>query len=59
MENDATDKNMLHPMAEKKSERNVFLFLTILLAPILAVAIVGTYGFVIWLYQLFAGPPTS
>ena len=59
MESNTSDTSMSLPAAEKKSERNVFLFLTIFLAPILAVAIVGTYGFVIWLYQLFAGPPTS
>ena len=46
-------------LREKKRERNVFLFLTILLAPILSVAIVGTYGLLIWIYQLFTGPPTS
>jgi periplasmic nitrate reductase NapE len=59
MESNTTDTSMSLPVVEKKSERNVFLFLTILLAPILAVAIVGSYGFIIWLYQLFAGPPTS
>jgi periplasmic nitrate reductase NapE len=37
----------------------VFLFLTVVLAPMLAVAIVGGYGFMVWMYQLFAGPPGS
>jgi nitrate reductase NapE len=41
----------------KGQELAVFLFLTICLAPILSVAIVGTYGFSIWMYQLIAGPP--
>jgi len=34
-----------------------FLFLTVFLAPILAVAIVGGYGFVVWIYQMIYGPP--
>jgi nitrate reductase NapE len=43
----------------KKQELGVFLFLTICLAPILSVVIVGAYGFSIWMYQLIAGPPAS
>lgn len=38
-------------------ERNVFIFLAVFLAPILAVAIVGGYGFLIWMSQLIYGPP--
>lgn len=44
--------------AEKRSELITFLLLTVVLAPVLAVAIVGGYGFVIWMYQaLVRGPP--
>lgn len=43
--------------AEKREERNGFLFLTIFMAPAIAVALVGGLGFLIWMYQLFAGPP--
>jgi nitrate reductase NapE len=43
----------------RRSEVLTFLFLTVFLAPILAVAIVGGYGFAIWIYQIFAGPPGS
>ena len=35
----------------KSDETKAFLFLTILLAPILAVALVGGYGLLIWLAQ--------
>lgn len=42
---------------QKKNELNTFLFLTIFLAPILSIAIVGGLGFGIWIYQLFMGPP--
>jgi len=40
-------------------ETRVFVFLTVILAPALAVAIVGGYGLAIWLYQMLAGPPTG
>lgn len=45
--------------SRRRSEVLTFLFLTVFLAPILAVAIVGGYGFAIWIYQIFAGPPGS
>lgn len=41
----------------KKLELRMFLFLTVVLAPALSVALVGGLGLAIWLYQLFAGPP--
>jgi len=34
-----------------------FLFLTVILAPVFSVALVGGYGFAIWMYQLLLGPP--
>jgi nitrate reductase NapE len=43
----------------KAREWKIFLFLTVVLAPLLAVAVVGAYGFVVWIYQMFAGPPAS
>jgi nitrate reductase NapE len=41
----------------RRRELFLFLFLTVLLAPVLAIAIVGGYGFLVWMYQLIAGPP--
>lgn len=41
----------------KKRELTVFLFVAVVLAPILATVIVGGYGFIIWIYQLILGPP--
>ena len=35
-----------------------FLFLTVVLAPIISIAVVGGYGFLTWMYQVFVGPPT-
>jgi nitrate reductase NapE len=45
--------------ASRRSELRAFLFLTVVLAPVLAVMIVGGYGFLVWMYQLVAGPPGS
>ncbi len=45
--------------SRRRSETLTFLFLTVFLAPILAVAIVGGYGFAIWMYQIITGPPGS
>ena len=39
-------------------EWRTWVFLTVVLAPVLAVAIVGSYGLAVWIYQIFAGPPT-
>ncbi|MYL23590.1 periplasmic nitrate reductase, NapE protein [Vreelandella massiliensis] len=41
----------------KAKELKLFLFIIILLFPILAVGVVGGYGFAVWIFQMFAGPP--
>ncbi|MGR4869978.1 periplasmic nitrate reductase, NapE protein [Variovorax sp. LARHSF232] len=43
----------------KKQELVSFLFLSVVMAPVLAVMIVGGYGFMVWMVQLLAGPPGS
>lgn len=43
----------------KRDERIAFILLAVLLAPALSVAIVGGYGFIIWMSQLVLGPPTG
>jgi periplasmic nitrate reductase NapE len=45
------------PPENRSRETRVFVFLTVVLAPLLAVAIVGSYGLLIWLYQMLMGPP--
>jgi nitrate reductase NapE len=50
-----SDKDKL----QKRREFRAFLFLTVVLAPVLSAAIVGGYGFLVWMYQLMAGPPGS
>ena len=48
----------LTPKQEKRQEWALFLFIVIFLFPLLSVALVGAYGFSIWIYQMFAGPPS-
>ena len=43
----------------RKSELKAFLFLTVVMAPVLAGVIIATYGLAVWIYQMFAGPPTG
>ncbi|UXI70599.1 periplasmic nitrate reductase, NapE protein [Tahibacter amnicola] len=47
----------LSPELRRRWELRVFLFLTVVLFPALAVAIVGGYGFAVWIFQIFTGPP--
>ncbi len=41
----------------RSQELRAFLFLAVVMAPVLAVALVSGYGFMVWMYQLVAGPP--
>ncbi len=43
--------------ATKRSELLAFLMLAVLIWPVLAVGIVGGYGFLIWMFQIILGPP--
>jgi len=42
---------------EKNEERNAFLFITVVLFPVLSVALVGSYGCIVWISQILMGPP--
>ena len=44
---------------EKGAELKAFLFLTVVMAPVLAGVIIASYGLAVWIYQVFAGPPTG
>ncbi|WP_417625390.1 periplasmic nitrate reductase, NapE protein [Paremcibacter congregatus] len=52
-----TQNQTMDDPTRRKTELKSFLFLAVVLAPVLAVAIVGGLGFSIWIYQMFAGPP--
>ena len=43
----------------KTDERTTFFILAVVLAPVSAIAIVGVYGFAVWISQLIMGPPGS
>lgn len=47
------------PAPTKGQERVVFLLLAVVLFPVLSVAFVGGFGFLIWMSQLVLGPPTG
>jgi nitrate reductase NapE len=47
------------PPSTRTEELRSFLFFTVVMAPVLAVIVVGGYGFLVWMYQLIAGPPTG
>jgi nitrate reductase NapE len=53
-------------MAEQATHQNsknrefwAFILLTVVVAPVMSVVIVGGYGFLIWMYQILVGPPGS
>ena len=41
----------------RRMEVFAFLFLTAVLMPIAAIAVVGGYGLAVWVYQMVVGPP--
>ncbi len=41
----------------RRSELAVFLILAVLIWPFIAVAVVGGYGFLVWMWQIMVGPP--
>lgn len=43
----------------KIEEWRSFIFLAVVMAPVLAIISVTGYGFLVWMYQLIAGPPTG
>ena len=42
----------------RTEEFRTWFFLTFVMAPVLAVLIVSGYGFLVWMYQVIAGPPS-
>ena len=50
---------MTEPPSTRREELRSFLFFTVVMAPVLAVLIVGSYGFAVWMFQIVAGPPQA
>jgi nitrate reductase NapE len=42
---------------QRRRELAMFLLLAIVIWPIIAIGVVGGYGFIVWMYYLFTGPP--
>jgi len=51
------DPNGQSILKGKRGEHAVFAVLAVLIWPFIAVAVVGGYGFLVWMYQLLTGPP--
>jgi nitrate reductase NapE len=49
--------NELTDSPKRRSELLLFLLLAVVIWPFIAVGIVAGWGFVVWIYQLFTGPP--
>jgi nitrate reductase NapE len=41
----------------KKEEVRAFVLLALVFVPVFSVMFVAGYGFIVWMYQLIAGPP--
>jgi nitrate reductase NapE len=51
----STDAHDAAPPNTLQEELRTFLFLAVVMAPLLAVGVVGGWGFVVWMYQLLTG----
>ena len=45
--------------SSRTEEWRSFLFLSVVMAPVIAGTVIVSYGFAVWVFQMFAGPPTS
>lgn len=45
------------PPPTRRAELTVFFIIVAMIWPIITVGVVGGYGFLVWMYQLIAGPP--
>ena len=57
-----TDQNIAQPAEAQRrnsrmSELLVFLAIVVLVWPVVAVGVVGGYGFLVWMTQMIVGPP--
>lgn len=57
---DASRPDDPHPPVDRGARRRelaMFLLLAVFIWPVLSVAVVGGYGFIVWMSQLILGPP--
>jgi nitrate reductase NapE len=53
----AGDNKAAVPARTRRTEIVAFAILAVLIWPFVAVAVVGGYGFLVWMYQIVFGPP--
>lgn len=56
----STEQRTSEPPALSRTRREeitAFVVLAVLIWPVLAVGVVGGYGFFVWMYQVVFGPP--
>lgn len=44
-------------LPSRREELFMFALLAVLIWPFITIAVVGGYGFLVWMYQLIFGPP--
>jgi nitrate reductase NapE len=54
---EAGDEKAVAAPLTKRGEIAAFAILAVLIWPFVAVAVVGGYGFLVWMYQILFGPP--
>ena len=54
---EATASAILPPAKTRRGEMLAFLVLAFGIWPVVAIAVVGGYGFLVWMYQIVFGPP--
>lgn len=52
-----TDGGEQNPLLERRAELSVFFLLAVIIWPVISVALIGGYGFVVWMWQIVFGPP--
>ena len=50
-------QDQIAPRRSRREELFAFIVLAVLIWPVVAVGIVGGYGFIVWMYQIVFGPP--
>jgi nitrate reductase NapE len=45
------------PLRRRRLETLAFLVLAVFIWPVIAVGVVAGWGFLVWMYYLFTGPP--
>jgi periplasmic nitrate reductase NapE len=45
------------PADLRRSERLLFFLLAVVIWPFIAVGVVAGWGFLVWMYYMFTGPP--